>query len=35
MKWRDHALANFPGSFDDQSEKALAEKEVEREGTLC
>jgi transposase-like protein len=30
-KWRDHALANLPGLFDDQSEKAQAEKEAEWE----
>ncbi|WP_371865511.1 IS3 family transposase [Dictyobacter alpinus] len=27
-KWRDQALAGLPGLFDEQSEKALAEKEI-------
>lgn len=27
-KWRDQALAGLPGLFDDQSERALAEKEA-------
>jgi len=30
-KWRDQALAGFPGLFDDQSEKAQAVKEAEWE----
>ena len=30
-KWRDQALAGLPGLFDDQPEKAQAEKEAEWE----